>query len=122
MPHPSSSHAATILGLATFDLNGLPKEYYITEQQGDIGWMQAIFQGLGLQTLLAAKLKLDQFEQLVIHTDHYQAVLVRQPSQFLAVLIPHSEAQGNAVSEDWLNWLRTLDSSTFQQEGRFSVV
>jgi hypothetical protein len=116
------AYADTILGLATFDLNGLPKEYYVTDQQGDIGWMQAIFQGLGLQALLASTLNLEEFEQLIIHTDGYRAVLVRQPTEFLAVLIPGSHAYDEQISDEWLQWLKGVNVAALTETERFNFV
>jgi hypothetical protein len=43
------SYVDFVIGAATFDLSGLPKEYFVTVEGNDISWIQTIFQGLGLQ-------------------------------------------------------------------------
>jgi hypothetical protein len=59
---------AYTLGAATFDLSGLPKEYYtLVDGSKSIIWVQPIFQALGLKSLLAASLPVENFTYAVIY-------------------------------------------------------
>ena len=70
---------AYALGAATFDLSGLPKEYYtLVDGSKSIIWVQPIFQALGLKSLLAASLPVEGFTHAVIHGNDYTAIVIKQ--------------------------------------------
>ena len=90
------------LGAATFDLSGLPKEYYtLVDGSKSITWVQPIFQALGLKSLLAASLPVENFTHAVIYGKEYTAVVLKQQGNYLAILI---DSQIQVVDERFLNW------------------
>lgn len=74
-----------ILGVAIFDINGLPREYFITEENPSTSWVQIVFQALGLRALLASSLGLEGFQQITIHLKETTAIVVRRRQDYLAL-------------------------------------
>ncbi|MBF2025976.1 MAG: hypothetical protein IGS48_04305, partial [Oscillatoriales cyanobacterium C42_A2020_001] len=60
------SYMNDVIGAAIFDLNGLPKEYFTTSDNSNMGWVQTIFQALGLRSLLISSLQLEGFHYATI--------------------------------------------------------
>jgi len=114
------SYSDSIIGAATFDLSGLPKEYYTTHESNDVSWVQTIFQALGLQSLLASSLQLEGFRHAVIHSSEYQAVVVRQKSCYTALLIRQADIV--TISEGFIHWLQEFEPSLLKTNNRFSAV
>lgn len=107
-----------VIGAATFDLNGLPKEYFVTSKSVNGNWTQASFQALGLQSLLASSLQLEGFCHAIIHGEDRQVLVVRQPSNYLAVLL-----QADAVvSSDFIRWAQNFELALLKSESRFTQV
>ncbi|MDX2100436.1 MAG: hypothetical protein SFW36_21890 [Leptolyngbyaceae cyanobacterium bins.59] len=106
-----------VLGVALFDLNGLPQEYLATAENADMGWVQTTFQALGLRLLLMASLQLEGFQYAVINGDGYNAVVVRQNTCYIALLIqlPDSEP----IADSFVRWIQTLDPKTLKYHPRF---
>ncbi|MEE3719142.1 hypothetical protein V2H45_20565 [Tumidithrix elongata RA019] len=108
------------LGAATFDLSGLPKEYFsLVDGSKSIIWVQPIFQAIGLKSLLAASLSLDTFNYVVIRGNDYTALVVRQQSCYLAILL---EPTNEAIDEKLINWARQFDTSKLKKHPRFQVM
>lgn len=76
---------ADILGVAVFDVNGLPCQYFVTEENPSTSWVQIVFQALGLRTLLASSLELEGFQQITIHLEETTAILVRRREDYIAL-------------------------------------
>jgi hypothetical protein len=97
-----------ILGAAVFDLNGLPKEYFITDESSDTSWVQTIFQVLGLRSLLISSLQLEGFCHATIRGTEQWAIVVKQRSYYLALLIKPQEENN---SQDLIRFAQTLQPS-----------
>jgi hypothetical protein len=107
-----------ILGAAVFDLSGLPEVYFISTQNSDISWVQAIFQSLGLQSLLLVSLKLESFRHATLHGAHYQAIAFKQPTGYTALLFqPHKP-----LSPEFIQWAQAFEPMLLKLDPRFSFV
>lgn len=114
------SHADCIIGAAIFDLSGLPKEYFTTAESTDVGWVQTIFQALGLQSLLMSSLRLEGFHHAVIHGAEYQAVVVRQKIRYTALLIRRTEP--NSISDSLISWSQGFEPTILRSHPRFRTM
>lgn len=84
-PARTALRVADILGVAIFDINGLPREYLITEENSSTNWVQIVFQALGLRTLLASSLELEGFQQITIRLEETTAIVVRRRQDYIAL-------------------------------------
>jgi len=108
------------LGAATFDLSGLPKEYYtLVDGSKSIIWVQPIFQALGLKSLLAASLPVENFTHAVIYGKEYTAVVIKQQGNYLALLI---DPKIEVVDEQFLNWAHSFNATSLKNNPKFQVV
>jgi hypothetical protein len=108
------------LGAATFDLSGLPKEYYtLVDGSKSIIWVQPIFQALGLKSLLAASLPVEAFTYAVIRSKDYTAIVIKQPSNYLALLI---DPQSDILNERFLGWALSFDATLLKHNPKFQVI
>lgn len=107
-----------ILGVAIFDLNGLPKEYYTTGQYQDISWVQTIFQALGLRSLLMSSLRLEGFSNSVVYGTDYCAIVVKQRNCYLAAIVHNAifDQQSGAL----IDWLQQIDPNQFRTNEQFT--
>ncbi len=111
---------AYTLGAATFDLSGLPKEYYtLVDGSKSIIWVQPIFQALGLKSLLAASLPVENFTHAVIHGKEYTAVVVKQQGNYFALLI---DPQSEIINAKFLSWAQCFDATSLKNNPRFQVI
>lgn len=108
-----------ILGAAVFDLSGLPKEYYTTASSRDVSWVQTIFQALGLQLLLVSSLRLEGFRHAVVHGKQHRAIVVKQKSRYMALLLGGSAIE---ISEPLIRWVQEFEPSILKADSRFTVV
>jgi hypothetical protein len=108
-----------IIGAATFDLSGLPKEYFVTAESNDVGWVQTIFQGLGLQALLTSCLQLGGSQHTVIHSKEYRAIVIKQRVRYVAFLLCYTNA---GISEEFIRWAQNFEPSQLRSHERFSSV
>lgn len=109
-----------IVGAAVFDWNGLPKDYFTTEENGDIAWVQTVFQVLGLRSLLMSSLRLEGFHHAMVRSDHYHAVIIKQRDNYVALLI---DTKGlTELSPHFLQWAQSLDYSRLASNPRFHIV
>jgi len=108
------------LGAATFDLSGLPKEYYtLVDGSKSIIWVQPIFQALGLKSLLAASFPVENFTHAVIHGKDYTAVVIKQQGNYLALLI---DPQSEIINDKFLLWAQYFDASSLKNNPKFQVI
>ena len=111
---------AYTLGAATFDLSGLPKEYYtLVDGSKSIIWVQPIFQALGLKSLLAASLPVENFTHAVIHGKEYTAVVIKQQGNYLALLI---DSNVETLDDQFLNWAHYFDATSLKNNPKFQVI
>ncbi|MDA0212630.1 MULTISPECIES: hypothetical protein [Desertifilum] len=106
-PASGGSYTDFVVGAAIFDLNGLPREYLIAEEINNMSWVQTIFQALGLRSLLMSSLQLEGFHHATIHSKGYSAVIVKQKSQYTALLVRVKER--NLMTEAFVNWAQNFD-------------
>lgn len=114
------SYANAVIGAAVFDLSGLPKEYFTTIENGDISWVQTIFQALGLRSLLTSSLQIDGFHHAVIHGTGYCAVVVKQRVRYVALLVRREDFVH--VSQPFIQWMQSFEPVILTTNPRFSVV
>lgn len=114
------NYSDSVIGAAIFDLSGLPKEYFTTADGGDIGWVQTIFQALGLQSLLVSSLQLEGFHHAVIHGAGYCAIVVRQRARYTALLV--RQADFKELSSSFVYWMQDLEPTVLKNNPRFSAV
>jgi hypothetical protein len=112
-------YSDAIIGAAIFDLNGLPKEYFTTATTADVSWVQTIFQVLGLQSLLVSSFKLDGFRHANIRGLEYQAIVVRQKSCHVALLLL---PELNIWSEEFRLWMQDFDPQLLKGHPRFTTL
>ncbi|MEI6429400.1 MAG: hypothetical protein WCO45_13615 [Pseudanabaena sp. ELA607] len=108
------------LGAATFDLTGLPKEYFtLVDGNSSIAWVQPIFQSLGIKSLLTTSLPVESFQHAVIYGKDYVSVVIRQQSCYLALLLDPAQ---DIVNDDFIAWGRTFDVNSLKRNPRFHVL
>lgn len=100
-----------------FDWNGLPKEYFTTDQNKDIGWVQTVFQVLGLRSLLMSSLRLEGFQHVMVSGSPHQALIVKHRNGYVALLM--NVGDGEAVNPDFLEWAQTFDTQRLTHDPRF---
>ncbi len=120
-PHPAASTTTlspidVLLGAAIFDLNGLPKEYFMARDRDDARWVQTVFQALGLQSLLASSLQLEGFRHVIIHGSDGHAIVVRQKNCYAALLL---SSQGKTVPESLIHWSYEFEPGILKNHPRF---
>lgn len=115
-----SAYADCIIGAAVFDLNGLPKQYFSLAQSNTQEWMQAIFQALGLRSLLMASLQLEGFHHALIHSGQASAVIVRQSNCYTALLL--SQSCSGQVNPSLIEWIHGFNCNSLRQDSRFQVI
>jgi hypothetical protein len=113
----SVSYLDQILGAAIFDSSGLPKDYYISIEIADISWVQTIFQALGLQALLNSTFQVEGFRHAVIHGTYFHALIVRQSTCYVALLIQQNEV---LISQALLEWAANFDPASLANDPRFT--
>ncbi len=111
---------SSILGIAIFDLNGLPKEYFVTKENDSTNWVQLVFQALGLKSLLMSSLKLEGFLQISIDYGDRTAVVVRTKEDYIALLLK-TPLQFATVkqSDHFSQWVRHFEGNILRQHERF---
>ncbi|OLP19763.1 hypothetical protein BST81_04310 [Leptolyngbya sp. 'hensonii'] len=117
---PFSLYSQHIAGAAIFDLNGLPKEYFTTLENGNMGWVQTIFQALGLRLLLTSSLQLEGFHHAVIHGEGYNALVVKQNSFYLALLV--QQTYPSIITDSFIEWLQGFEPDLLKSHPRFRSI
>ena len=116
----TTSFEACMLGAATFDLSGLPKEYYtLVDGSKSIIWVQPIFQALGLKSLLMASLPVENFTHAVIRGKEYTAIVIKQQGNYLALLV---DLQSDIINEKFLNWAQCFDITSLKINPKFQII
>ncbi|MEY3297630.1 MAG: hypothetical protein RLZZ597_890 [Cyanobacteriota bacterium] len=110
----------SILGIAIFDLNSLPKEYYITNENDNTNWVQLVFQALGLKSLLMSSLKLDGFMHISIGFSQQTAIVVRAKDDYIALLMREPILFKDVEQADKFSlWVRNFEQKLLRQNSRF---
>jgi hypothetical protein len=118
-PDGQESYADRVLGAAIFDLNGLPREYFATSENGNMSWVQTIFQALGLRSLLMSSLQLEGFHHATIYGTEYCAVIVKQKAHYTALLIHHTDFE--SISDGFVQWVQHFQLSDLHSNPRFQI-
>ena len=105
------------MGAAVFDLNGLPREYFTTDGT-NMSWVQTIFQALGLRSLLISSLQLEGFHHVIIYGAEACAVVVKQKTHYIALLI---QQPAQAIDQELIQWLQSFQLNELRQNARFRV-
>ncbi len=111
----SPAYLNQIVGAAIFDLSGLPKEYFTAGERTNMGWVQTIFQALGLRSLLMSSLQLEGFRHATIQGEEYCAVIIKQRTQYLALLVSY----GEGISEAFIQWAQNLQPGELRTNPHF---
>ncbi|MEB3359802.1 MAG: hypothetical protein VKK04_23960 [Synechococcales bacterium] len=109
-----------IIGAAVFDLNGLPKEYFTTIDNTDVSWVQTIFQALGLRSLLMSSLQVDGFHYATIHGLRHRAIVVKQRTRYIALLV--NKVHFDDLADSIIDWMQEFDASRLKTDPRFCLV
>lgn len=121
-PTKTSIKITDILGIAIFDINGLPREYFVTEENPSTGWVQIVFQALGLRSLLASSLELEGFYEITIRLAETTAIVVRRRQDYIALQFKGHLALQNPTDRDRLTHLiNALDADKLRQHPHFKV-
>lgn len=113
-------YSNVVMGVAIFDLSGLPKEYFTTTENSDVSWVQTIFQALGLQSLLVSSLQLEGFRHAIVRGTGCWAIVVKQKTRYTALLL--NQAELGSISEPFLQWAHNFEPSELKSNPRFSVI
>lgn len=109
-----------LLGLALFDINGLPLKYFVTDANPGTDWVQIVFQALGLRSLLVSSLELEGFQQIVINLQQKSAIVVRRRHDYVALLIGEPLTDGDDEAINRISrWIGQLDVTTLNQHPHF---
>ena len=112
------SYINDVIGAAIFDLNGLPKEYFTTTDNSNMSWVQAIFQALGLRSLLMSSLRLENFQHVTIQGEEYCAIIVKQRIHYMALLLKQTVEE---VPSDMIDWAQNFEPEDLRENPRFKV-
>ena len=107
-----------VVGAAIFDLNGLPKEYFTTTDNNNMSWVQTIFQVLGLRSLLASSLQLENFRHSTIQGKEYYAIVVKQRTHYTALLLHQTSSE---IPIAVIDWAQTFELEALHTNPRFQV-
>ncbi|MEL6249160.1 MAG: hypothetical protein AAFY78_09115 [Cyanobacteria bacterium J06648_16] len=109
-----------ITGIAIFDVNGLPQEYFITPENRDTAWVQLVFQSLGLQSLTAEALQLGQLQHTVVQTRDGDAVIIPHNDRFLALFVKRGRPQTLPfVDPAWIEWACQFEKNELRSHPHF---
>jgi hypothetical protein len=107
-----------IVGAAVFDLSGLPEDYFISTASSNVDWVQTVFQVLGLQALLLASFKLNDFQHAIIRGQGYQAIIVKQCNCYSALLLQNQPD----FSPELIKWAQAFEPARLKLDSRFSTL
>lgn len=88
--HHDRGKTSYIVAVATFDGNGLPREYQLMDEKSDLVWVQAAFQTLSLQMLLRECWGLSGFSRAMVRGPEIRIAIVKQKSGFKAIIFRSS--------------------------------
>ena len=120
-PVKTSLKIADILGVAIFDVNGLPREYFVTAEEPSTSWVQIVFQALGLRSLLSSSLELEGFYQITIGLKDTTAIVVRRRQDYIALQFKGQLTLHNPTdSERLAHLINALDPEKLRQHPHFT--
>ncbi|MGD1907342.1 MAG: hypothetical protein ACFB0C_15340 [Leptolyngbyaceae cyanobacterium] len=112
----------SLLGVAVFDVNGLPREYFVTDDNRSTSWVQIVFQALGLRSLLASSLELEGFQHIAVNLTSTTAVVVRRRHDYIGLLVNGKPALTGAPDPSPLmQWVEKLKLEDLYEHPRFHI-
>jgi hypothetical protein len=112
-----------LIGAASFDLSGLPKEYFILNDSTlGISWLQPVFQVIGLRSLLSASLGVENFRYSVMQGSEFAILIMRKQNDYLALLLEGDIASLDAPPDQLLDWANHIDIKFFRQNPLYRAV
>ncbi len=112
----------SILGVAVFDINGLPREYFVTDENRSTSWVQIVFQALGLRSLLAASLELEGFQHIAVNLTSTTAVVVRRRHDYVGLLVSGKPSLvSGPQASPLMQWIEQLNLQDLYDHPRFHV-
>ncbi|MEO0490079.1 MAG: hypothetical protein AAF215_29935 [Cyanobacteria bacterium P01_A01_bin.123] len=113
---------SNILGAAVFDPNGLPREYYVTQEHQGTEWVQTVFQALSLKALMTSSLQLKGFQSITIRTGEWDAVVVQLKNSYTALLLKRGQwLIDNTTDPAFDDWVRNFEASILRNSDRFQI-
>ncbi|MEM6251946.1 MAG: hypothetical protein AAF821_03390 [Cyanobacteria bacterium P01_D01_bin.156] len=112
-----------ILGVAIFDTQGFPIEYFGTTDDEDTSWIQLAFQSLGLQQLLSAEMNLPSLDHAVIRTKSGNIVVLPTGQGFVVLLLKRSLPQESpTINSAWITWTCDFVETVVKTDSRFRAL
>lgn len=122
LPNKASLKITDILGVALFDISGLPQEYFVTEENPNTNWVQIVFQALGLRSLLSSSLKLEGFHQITILMENTTAIVVKRRDDYIAIQFRGKiSLQDPSDNERLLTLINALNPEKLRQHPHFKI-
>lgn len=119
----STDYSQSIHGVAIFDANGLPREYFTTAETQRMDWVQTVFQALGLKSLLMSSLQVDGFQSVAIRMTTSCSVVFKQRDRYIALLMLEPDWKlPPAEYEQFVTWLDEFERNQLRQHDRFTLV
>ena len=81
--------------------------------------MQLIFQSLGLKSLLADSLPVENFTHAIIHRNDYTAIVIKRKGSYLTLLI---DPKGAILDDNFLIWAKSFDAAALRNNPNFQVI
>ncbi len=114
-----NTYLKSVVGAAVFDLSGLPREYLVTDEVDNVGWVQTIFQALGLRSLLMSSLQLEGFHYASTCGQGYRAIVVKQKDQYIALLLKPEYV--DSIAQELIQWAKGFDPNELKLYPQFRV-
>lgn len=113
-----------ILGIAVFDPQGLPRQYFVTTaKHQDDDWIRLAFQALGLKQLLMDEMELPQLDHVMMRTKTGNLVILPYAQGFIALHIKRALPQEQPnIDNHWTPWACNLIETVIKQDSRFKAV
>ena len=121
-PNQTAFSIKDVLGVAIFDLNGLPREYFITEENPSIHWVQLVFQALGLRSLLSHSLSVEGFQQMTIRLENTTTIVVHRYQDYIALQLKGQHALDQETTRmSLMALIDTLNLETLNGHSHFKA-
>lgn len=104
-------------------MNGLPVQYFVTEANPSTGWVQIVFQAIGLRSLLSASLQLGTTQQIMIHSEETTVIVVRCRQGYIALQFQDQLTFNSATEREQLMTLvNGLEAEKLHQHPHFKAI
>ena len=94
----------------------------MTPENPGTGWVQIVFQALGLRSLLSSSLELEGFQNITICSEETTAIVVRRRQDYIALRFKGKLVMHNPNdSERLMALINALDLEKLRQHPHFTV-